>query len=261
MTHVSISPQPRTGWHVISLRPRGGHAALRRAAAAQGATLIALSPWRIEAINDALTRASLSAALAADMVIATSPAAVRAAAAVQSLHLDRGRYFITVGQSTAAALRRGGVALVETPPRMDSEGLLALKMLQSVRGRDIGLLTAPGGRDRIASVLCERGARLLRADVYRRVPTALSPRGVRALLEMDGPASIVLSSGEALLRVLDALPANAANALRCHRVIAASLRLADLARVQGFADIVIAASAMPRALIAAAVTAASAGRH
>src|SRR3546814_11351261 len=34
------------GCYVISLRPVGGHAAIRRAAATPGARVLALSPWR-----------------------------------------------------------------------------------------------------------------------------------------------------------------------------------------------------------------------
>ncbi|MEG3193171.1 uroporphyrinogen-III synthase, partial [Lysobacter sp. D1-1-M9] len=46
-------------WYVISLRPRGQHDGLRRAAARHGAGLIALSPWRLQARDDDATRAML----------------------------------------------------------------------------------------------------------------------------------------------------------------------------------------------------------
>ncbi|MCY7353728.1 MAG: uroporphyrinogen-III synthase [Lysobacter sp.] len=252
MTRSSTPAQPLAGWYVISLRPRDGHAALRRAASAHGAKVLALSPWRIQPLDDAATRAALDVAIAADTVIATSPSAVRAAAALRPLKTHGAQHFIAVGEGTAAALRRAGIAQIETPTRMDSEGVLALSVLQHVNGRDIGLITAPGGRDRIEPALRERGARVLRADVYRRVPIELSPRAVRALLKLATPAAIALSSGEAFVRILDALPANAADVLRRCRIIAASQRLADLARERGFDDIVVAASARPRDLIAAA---------
>lgn len=242
---------------MISLRPSGGHATLRRAAAACGATLLALSPWRIQPLDDATTRAALDAALAADIVIATSPSAVRAAAALHRLDAKRDQGFIAVGTGTAAALRRVGIARVDTPTRMDSEGLLALPALQHVRGRHIGLMSAPGGRDRIEPALRERGAMLRRANVYQRVPIALAPRTVRALLELTAPAAIALSSGEALTRTLAALPANAAVVMRRCLVLAASERLSELARDNGFGQIVIAASARPRDLVAAAVSVAS----
>ncbi|HEY1137697.1 MAG TPA: hypothetical protein VGE64_09420, partial [Xanthomonadaceae bacterium] len=65
---------------VVSLRPANDHAAMRRAAAAHGLRVLALSPWRIAIRDDDDTCRQLRAALAADRVIATSPAAVRAAA-------------------------------------------------------------------------------------------------------------------------------------------------------------------------------------
>ncbi|MGH8077686.1 MAG: uroporphyrinogen-III synthase, partial [Lysobacter sp.] len=70
-------------WYVISLRPRGEHAALRRAAARHGAGLIALSPWALRDRDDVTTRNALRAVLAAPRVVVTSPAAVRAAARLQ----------------------------------------------------------------------------------------------------------------------------------------------------------------------------------
>ncbi|NUS37479.1 MAG: uroporphyrinogen-III synthase, partial [Lysobacter sp.] len=60
------------GCYVISLRPAGQHAAVRRAAAAHGLRTIALSPWRIAVQDDAATRRALREVLAADVVIATS---------------------------------------------------------------------------------------------------------------------------------------------------------------------------------------------
>ena len=69
-------------WYVISLRPQGGHDALRRAARRQGAGLLALSPWRIARCDYDATRESLRAALASPVVVFTSPAAVAAAHAL-----------------------------------------------------------------------------------------------------------------------------------------------------------------------------------
>lgn len=237
---------------MISLRPRGDHAALRRAASAHGAKVLALSPWRIQPLDDADTRAALEAALRAGTVVVTSPSAVRAAAVLRSLKTHDAQHFVAVGEGTAAALRRAGIARVETPARMNSEGVLALPVLQHVNGRDIGLITAPGGRDRIEPALSARGAIVRRAEVYQRVVVALSQRAMRALRGLTAPAVIALSSGEAFVRILDALPANAADALRGCKVVAASQRLADLARGRGFEDIVVATSARPRDLLAAA---------
>ena len=244
--------KPLTGCYVISLRPVGAHAPLRHAAAAQGAKALALSPWRIEAQTDAATRSALRAALATDFVIATSPAAVRAASALHGLKRKRGQHWCAVGAGTAAALRRAGIDEVHSPGQMDSDGLLGLPLLQSLRGHSVGLLTAPGGRGVIAPELQRRGARVLRADVYRRVTVAPSPLAQSRLRRMQSPLWIAVSSGEALQRSLQQLPAELSAKLLAANVSAASARLAQLSRALGFhGRIVVAASARPRDLVAA----------
>ena len=248
------------GCYVISLRPVGGHATVRRAAATLGARTLALSPWKLVARDDRDTRARLRAALAAERVLATSPAAVRAAHALQSLHRRRGQAWLAVGAGTAAALRRAGVDEVAAPVRMDSEGLLALPGLQRLRGSRVGMLTAPGGRGRIEPALRRRGAQVLRVDVYDRVPVPPAPRALAALRALRAPAWLLLSSGEALAHMLDAVPPDALAALRRARVVAASERLAGLARGHGFDRVVVAASARPRDLLDAAARAAPASR-
>jgi uroporphyrinogen-III synthase len=229
-------------------------------AAARGARLLALSPWRLALHDDPTARAGLRAALAAERVLVTSPAAVRAACALQPLRRRRGQSWFAVGAGTAAALRRAGIDEVAAPVRMDSEGLLALPGLRGVSGSSIGLVTAPGRRGRIVPALQRRGARVLRADVYERVPIAPSPRTVAALRTLAAPAWLLLSSGEALAHLLDALPGDAIAALQRARVAAASDRLARLADENGFAGIVTAASARPRDLLDAAARATAACR-
>lgn len=248
-----------SGCYVISLRPVGGHAALRRAAAAQGARLLALSPWRLAYRDDDATRDALQAALSAPLVIFTSPSAVRAAQALQALRLRDGQAYYAVGGGTARILHRAGIARVEAPARMDSEGLLALPGLRKTRGAQVGLVTAPGGRGRIATVLQRRGALVLRADVYERVVLQPSVRAVAQLRGLETPLLLALSSGEALERVAAALPEDALARLRTARVLAASQRLADLAQWHGFEDIVLADNARPSALVAAAVRVAHSG--
>jgi uroporphyrinogen-III synthase len=246
-----------SGCYFISLRPVGGHDALRRAAAAHGARVIALSPWRLASHDDAGTRAALRAALSTPKLVVTSPAAVRAACALRTLRARRDQAWFAVGSGTAAALARAGVTDVVAPTRMDSEGLLALPGLRDVRGTQVGLVTAPGGRERISAVLRRRGARVLRADVYARIAVAPSPRAVARLRALDAASLLLaLSSGEALVHVLAASPADLAAMLKKRaQVIAASARLASLARERRFRDIVLADNARPRALVDAAVTA------
>lgn len=255
MPHARVPAVPeRPASYVISLRPAGEHATLERAAAAHGLGLIALSPWRIVHRDAPAVRAALAAALDAPVAIFTSPPAVVAAAAL--LPLAGAGVRLAVGAGTCAALRAAGVAHAVAPQRQDSEGLLAMPQVEAsaVRGRIVGLVTAPGGRGRIAAELAARGARVVRADVYERDPLPLEDAAIRQLRDTGDVALLLpLTSGEALQRVLDALPDDAADRLRSARVEAASERLADLARAFGFAHARAAHSPQPEALLAAAM--------
>jgi uroporphyrinogen-III synthase len=245
--HDLLSNGPR--WYVISLRPRGQHQRLRDVARRAGHGFIALSPVRISMRDDATARDALRAALDADVVLFTSPNAVAAAKATIPLSM-RGAT-VAIGDGTARALRRAGVDTVLRPARMDSEGVLALPVFDAVAGRRIGLVTAPGGRDRLAPTLQARGAQVVRADVYAREPCGLPRAGLRALRGASGRLAIALSSGEALDRAVSQLePADLAR-LRGARVLAASDRLVDHARRLGFDDVVRADGPRPAQLVAA----------
>ncbi len=238
------------GWYVISLRPQGGHAPLRRAAAQHGARLLALSPWRLQLRDDDAARTALRAALAAPRVLFTSPVAVRAASALLALDSKPGQAWIAVGGGTALALRRAGIAKVESPARMDSEGLLDLPALRELAGVKVGLVTAPDGRGLLAPALRERGAELLRADVYARMPVPLSLAALNRLRALDAPACLALSSGAALQRIIDSAPADILDLLRDLPVAAASPRLSKIARDAGFLQVELADGPRPRQLLA-----------
>lgn len=246
-------------WYVISLRPQGEHAALRRAAQKQGARVLALSPWRLRQRDDAGTRARLGTALSADRVVFTSPVAVRAAAALAALSPRTGQEWIAVGTGTASALRRYGVAQVLAPARMDTEGLLGLPALKTLQGVTVGLVTAPEGRGVLAPAMCERGAILQRADVYERVPVALSRQAIDRLRALRTPAFLALSSAGALEHVVARLPGDALDCLRATTVVAASGRLQRIAREAGFREVVLAAGPAAAQLVQAASDANIAG--
>jgi len=241
-------------WYVISLRPRGQHAPMRRAAARHGGAVIALSPWTLQSRDDDAARRALEFALAAPRVLVTSPAAVRAASALQPLRIGEGQRWFAVGAGTAAALRRTGIDTVATPTRMDSEGLLALPGLQWFDGDAIGLLTAPGGRGTLVPALRARCAEVRRADVYQRVPVPPAPRALAALRQLSRPAAIALSSGEALQLVLATVPEYIAARLRALPVVGASDRLLELAATLGFEHRHRAVDARPATLVEAVAT-------
>lgn len=242
---------------MLSLRPRGQHAGLRAAAARHGARALALSPVAIEPRIDAAARNALAQALRADIVLYTSPNAVAAAAALQGLQPGRGQLVLAVGSGTRRALRRHGVD-AQAPQRMDSEGLLAMPQLAAVAQRRIGLVAGAGGRDAIAPALRRRGADVCRADVYVRAalqPSAQALEKLRQALADPRHALLALSSGEALRQAMAGVPDSLRKRLARVAVVAASERLAVVAREAGFRRIAIAADARPASLLRAAVDA------
>lgn len=245
------------GWTVLSLRPRGQHDGLRAAAARRGARTLALSPHAVETLDDDDTRDALRQALAADIVLFTSPNAVRSAGSLLDLAPRRTQIVLAIGSGTRGALHRLGVE-AQAPARMDSEGLLAMPALVDVSGRNVGLVTGAGGRNKIAPALRRRGATLLRADTYRRVPAALPTRAqatLAAALAAPSRLLLVLSSGEALQGLVGQLPPRECKRLAGVAVVAASERLVDAARDAGFRRIAVASSARPAALLNAAADA------
>ena len=246
----AASPRP-PAWYVISLRPLGQHDAVRRAATRAGMGCVALSTMRIVVRDDAQTRRRLRDALAASRVVFTSPNAVRAAASMAALRRKRSQHIFAIGAGTAVALRRAGIDEVHVPARADSDALLAMDALQDIAGMRVGLVTAPGGRDRLEPGLRARGAQVLRADVYIRERRAPSPRAFAALRAARGRWAIALSSGEALRTLVDHAPPDLASKLRAARVLAGSERLADEARALGFGEVRLAAGARPMDLVAA----------
>ena len=235
-------------WYVISLRPLGQHAGVRRAAAQFGARTFALSTLLIEPLD---AGATLENALACATVIVTSPNAARLARAPGSLQSRRGQRWFAPGLGTAAALRRRGIDEVCIPAHgTDSEALLVLPALADLTGQSVGLITAPGGRGLLAKTLLARGAQLRVAEVYRRVAHAPTAQRLRALTALPKRTALLLSSSEAFASLWQSLSAADQIQLIQRLCVVSSGRLATQAAALGFTHILLATSAQPKNLLA-----------
>lgn len=246
------------GWYVISLRPSGSHAPVRRAAAPLGARVFPVSTLKLVAMD---AGPALSAALVCPWVVFTSPAAVEFAQGPQPLRSREGQRWVAVGSGTARALRGAGIGHARVPEgRADSEGLLAMGDLQSLAGVDVGLVTAPGGRGLIGETLARRGARVRLAQVYRRVAVVPSPARLRRLDDLPAASALLVSSAEAFDGLWSRLPETTRLRVRARPVVASSPRLAAMLAAQGFGTIVLADGAAPARLLAALAADAGSGR-
>ena len=249
---------PLQGWYVISLRPQGQHASVRRAAAQLGAVAFAVSSLRLVATT---AGESLCEALACGRVIVTSPAAVRFANAQHSLRQRKGQAWFAPGAGTAEALRKIGISQVHAPRHgASSEALLLDPALQGRGPGPVGLITAPGGRQLIADELARRGASVTVAHVYRREIRMPTPARRRALEALPARSALLISSREALDALWLALDAGQRASLRDRPCVVSSERLAKRVRELGFESVITASDALPRNLLSALADHVAGGR-
>lgn len=248
-TATSLDLHGRT---VVITRPAGTGSALARQVRRHGGVpvlLAGLSLRGVERPDEAA--AALRLACGDPLLIFTSPAAVRFAARLAPLRTRA--TVLAVGQGTARALRRHGVANVLAPvQRQDSEGLLDHPALADLRGRRVALVGAPGGRGVLREQLAGRGARLREVHVYRRGMPRWSSRQLDALARLPRDARVLLSSAEALGNLQQGLPPEGFTRLRHGVAVASSERLAEAARQAGFSRVAVASSALSFDLLAAA---------
>lgn len=221
---------------------------MRRVRACGGVPLL-LPGLSLRAADDPALPAHMRAALKGELLVFTSPAAVRFAARLAPLRTKA--LVLAVGQGTAQALHRHGLS-VQSPSRQDSEGLLELPAMQDLRDRRVAVIGAPGGRGLLREQLAARGARLCELQVYRRVPPRLDRRHAEALGVLPRSARVLLSSAEALHNLMILLPMPALARLRAAVAVASSERMVQAARAEGFARVVRAESALAADLIEAA---------
>lgn len=240
------------GRTVVITRPAGTGSSLARDVSQRGGTPLLLPGLSLHAADQPeRVCLALQAALGDELLIFTSPAAVRFAARLAPLRTQATVF--AVGQGTARALRRHGVKDALAPTlRQDSEGLLDHPLLAQPRGRRVALVCAPGGRGVLRDTLVDRGAHLREVHVYRRGVPRWTARHFDAVSRLTADARILLSSAEALGNLQQGLPADAWAQLRGAVAVVSSERLADAARAAGFSQVRLASSALSVDLLAAA---------
>lgn len=242
---------PLTGASVLITRPVGQGRTLARQVQAMGGQSVLLPGVSLCAASEA-TSVDLRAALQDDLVIFTSPAAVRFAARLTPLQ-GRAR-MAAVGAGTARMLTRHGVTDVVAPATLhNSEGLLAHAALDDVQGREVTVIGAPGGRGMLQQVLRQRGAHVREVHVYRRMPARLNRRHREAVRRLRGDVYMLLSSAETLDCLRAALDSDDWQRIIATRAVVSSERMVAAARQAGFKHVKVAGSALGVDLLACAV--------
>ena len=184
---------PLAGLGVALTRPRPQCEALAAALEAEGARVFIFPALDIVpvALPDASREALRSLPRAALAIFVSANAAEHGLAAAEHGLAAAGSggpwppsvTVAGIGEATAAALRRAGIANVVAPAAgFDSESLLACPELQSVGGKRILIFRGVGGREHLRATLESRGASVAYVECYRRERPATDPAPLRAAL-------------------------------------------------------------------------------
>ncbi|HEX4330686.1 MAG TPA: uroporphyrinogen-III synthase [Usitatibacter sp.] len=205
------------GLGIVVTRPRAAAEALAAELSREGARVWRLPALAIEPIEPGAELAALLGRLETfDLAVFVSANAVERglAAARRFGRWPQGLAAAAVGEATAAALREEGVDDVVAPhDRHDSEGLLALPRLQSVRGQNIIVFRGQGGREQLREALESRGARVTYAECYRRVRPEADAAPVAAALASREVHAVSVLSAETLENFMAMVGAEGGRAL------------------------------------------------
>jgi uroporphyrinogen-III synthase len=205
------------GVGVLVTRPEQQAMPLCRLLEIEGASTLRLPAIEIKPIgNRRETAARLGALAEFDIIIFTSANAVRFGASL--LDQNRELTLAAVGPATARALNQAGYRVAVQPPpargTFDSEGLLQHPRLEHPAGRRILIIKGSEGRPFLEDELAHRGAHVVAADVYRRVPTVPSPAVLAALLASFTAGAVQVITATSL-EIASNLLGLATPALRC----------------------------------------------
>ena len=231
--HADIPPL--TGVPVLVTRPGKAGESLCDAIAARNGRPILLPTIAIEAVDPGST---LGAPARADLAIFVSRAAVDFGVVIMQRSMpEMPQTIIAVGEATATALARHGIAAV-TPPAgaSNSEGLLQLPQLQAehIRQRRILVFRGQGGREHLAEGLRQRGAEVQYVEVYRRRPLVADIAAAVAAAGGQRPQVMVATSVEVLAALADSIHAQRQDWLSALPLVTLSERIAEEAARLGF---------------------------
>jgi uroporphyrinogen-III synthase len=149
----------------------------------QGATTFRLPAIEIIAIGNRREIAARIGPLESfDVIIFTSSNAVRFGASL--LDQRRDLTLAALGPATARALNQSGYRVAVQPGgTFDSESLLRHPRLEHLAGRRILIIKGSSGRPFLEQELAHRGAQVVTAEVYERIPTTPSHDALAALLQ------------------------------------------------------------------------------
>jgi uroporphyrinogen-III synthase len=247
------------GIGVLVTRPEQQAMPLCRLLEMEGASTLRLPAVEITALGNRREMAAQLGPLGSfDVIIFTSANAVRFGAGL--LDQNRDLTLAAIGPATGRALNQAGYRVALQPPApgtFDSESLLLHPRLEHPAGRRILIIKGSNGRPFLEQELARRGAQVVAAEVYRRVPAAPSRAVLEAVLDKFAAGAVQVITATSLdiatCLLSMAAPALRAEFERAHWLVPGE-RVALGLRERGlFAPLVQAESADDHDLVSALV--------
>jgi uroporphyrinogen-III synthase len=142
-----------------------------------------------------------------------------------------------IGAATAEALRGHNIKQILAPETgFDSEALLALPEMQTVKNSRMVIFRGHGGRETLRQTLAARGAEVVYCETYRRIKPDSTTHDLHAWLKQKKIHAINVMSGESLVNLLE-MADKEATALKPIPLITHHPRVAQAARDAGFLQV------------------------
>lgn len=228
---------PLAGLKIVVTRPRGQAAKLAQRIEQAGGISLLFPLLDITAAQDSkMLREQVSRLAQFDLAIFISPNAVQygMAAILAAGGIPAGLKLATIGQGSARELREfGNLNVIAPTGRSDSEGLLELPELQNITGWRVMIFRGNGGRELLGDTLKARGATVEYVTCYLRE----KPQQDANVLPDTVPDAITITSSEALGYFWQMLNESARGVLRDTPLFVPHIRIAELARQQGWRQV------------------------
>ncbi|HEY8024372.1 MAG TPA: uroporphyrinogen-III synthase [Burkholderiaceae bacterium] len=201
-------------------------------------------------------QAALSAIRDYALVAFVSPNAIDAALAAMPIW-PSGVAIAIMGEGSRRALARHGInegnSVIFSPQdvRTDSETLLAVLDIASLRGRKVMIVRGETGRELLADRLREQGIEVVQVAAYRRIaPLFDSARQSQLASLLEGKSDWIVTSSEAVRNLVNATRElsqrpgmdGVVAKMQQQRLIVPHARIAESAHSEGFLNISLTAS-------------------
>ena len=232
---------------VVVTRPAPDHVNLLNALKQQDRPVIHSPAFRLVAQEPALSASERIELMArASALIAISPAAARRSLQVFGTKQLSDCEIFAPGTASASAFVEQGLDVTAPEAYGTSEAILALPQLQNVRGMLIVIAAAPGGRSLLTETLENRGAEVIRVELYRRellMPSADFLRFLNARSDCFQDFYSMITSAMTFEVLQARLPKALADIWMTGRFVVSSGRLKAIVQSAGSDRVIVAASA------------------